>query len=197
MKPEKVAKSRNNTKKTLKADLQTKENSSNWQGFTSSPERSSRSTTSSSQGSINSPEEAFVECFTDEKDKSERESNIDICALAEKCVLEEIEHVEHHKELNTAVQAEPVPHSYCTSRNKMIPVLDLTFEEEFKIHELEAMKENLLDGCFKIYLEFPNFLKCFSSVFSSLSLGVCPVISTERVLSGQNYIRNYILNPKW
>ena len=38
-------------------------------------------------------------------------------------------------------------------------VLDLTFEEEFRIHELLVRKENLLDGIFEVSLQFPKFLE--------------------------------------
>ena len=38
------------------------------------------------------------------------------------------------------------------------PNLDFTFEEEFRIYELLVRKDHLLDECFEISLQVPNFL---------------------------------------
>ena len=66
------------------------------------------------------------------------------------------------------------------------PVLDFTLEEEFRLYELEAMKENLFNGCFKIFLGFPNCLENISKALTSLNQGESCGFSRERVLSKCN-----------
>ena len=72
------------------------------------------------------------------------------------------------------------------------PVLDFTLEEEFRVYELEAMKENLFNGCFKIFLGFPNFLENISKALKSLNQGETCGFSRERVLSFHRKTRNYL-----
>ena len=74
-------------------------------------------------------------------------------SLAEECVLEESKQVENNKDHECS--------SLCTLSLKE-PVLNFTLEEEFRVYELGAMKEILFDGCFKIFLGFPNFLENIS-----------------------------------
>ena len=216
MKPEKVGKNGNKTKKTPKANHQTKDNgcghpsqlvilhaykdnSDNWQ-VSPSPTDTTCST-SSSPNSIASQEENYGE-YSNEKDEGKsdedksRQNIIHISSLAENFVLGEIEQVEHHKIISTAnIETKPDPHSYCSLTSFMSPVLELTFEEEFKIHELDAIKENLLDGCFKaISSELPNVIKKLSLALIAKSLGLFPAISSENVLTRQNRMRNCMKN---
>ena len=104
-------------------------------------------------------------------------------SLAEECVLEESKLVENNKYYDST--------SLCTLSLKE-PVLNFTLEEEFRVYELEAMKENLFNGCFKIFLGFPNFLENISKALTSLNQGESCGFSRERVLSFHRKTRNYL-----
>jgi hypothetical protein len=94
-------------------------------------------------------------------------TNLYIEILAEECVLEESNLVDNFISRNNANQDFT---SFC-SLSISEPVVDFTLEEEFRVYELEAMKENLFDGCFKIFLGFPNFLENISKARTSLNQG--------------------------
>jgi len=57
------------------------------------------------------------------------------------------------------------------------PVLNLTFEEDFKIHELLVRKENLFDGIFQTFMEQPEFLPYWKQFLTSVN-------SRQSVLAG-------------
>jgi hypothetical protein len=89
----------------------------------------------------------------------------------------------------------PEPHSDSPFTNLMNPVLDLTLEEEFRIHELDAIKESLLDGCFKtLNRVIPHFQQICSSLLKALSQGLCPSASSEAVLIRQKIIGKVVWN---
>ena len=80
---------------------------------------------------------------------------IDISDLAEQCIFEESNKLDE-KNLST-----PLPTS---------PGLELTLEEEFKIHELMVRKENLDDDIFQLYMKVGSF-KSFKNYLMSICHG--------------------------
>ena len=66
-----------------------------------------------------------------------------------------LEENEHHF---TSIETDPTLQSDCSLTKTMVPEIGLTLEEEFKIHELDAMKENFLEGTFNPHY-FQSFLK--------------------------------------
>eukprot|EP00092_Neocalanus_flemingeri_P009419 GFUD01010133.1.p1 GENE.GFUD01010133.1~~GFUD01010133.1.p1 ORF type:complete len:492 (+),score=107.38 GFUD01010133.1:80-1555(+) len=189
MKPEKVLKNRNTIKESTKASILIKESAQDFQRFIFHPEP-----TCLTPLSLDSSEDSSGESLNANEKDENNENSIDICALAEICVLEELKQVENSKHIKTVNdQEEPVTDNYCLLTSYISPGLELTFEEEFKIHELEVMKENLLDGFFKITLEVPHYFEHFSSVLISWSLGLCTV-SPKRMLTFLNNKRNFFRN---
>ena len=104
---------------------------------------------------------------------------VDIETLAEKCVLD-------GKGLKKFVEPSDI------RVEKLQPSLRFTIEEEFKIHELEAMRESLLDGIFRIYLRFPNFLEFVSKPFSALSQGEELELSRQPILAFHKNFRYFL-----
>ena len=80
---------------------------------------------------------------------------IDISDLAEECIFEESNKLDE-KNLST-----PLPTS---------PGLELTLEEEFKIHELMVRKENLDDDIFQLYMKVASF-QSFKNYLMSICHG--------------------------
>ena len=115
-------------------------------------------------------------------------TNMDIEILAEECVLEECNLVDNLISRNIENQDSISFGSLSMSE----PVVDFTLEEEFRVYELEAMKENLFDGCFKIFLGFPNFLENISRALTSPKQGESCGFSREGVLSFHRKARNYM-----
>ena len=57
------------------------------------------------------------------------------------------------------------------------PNLEFTFEEEFRIYELLVRKDHLLDECFEISLQVPNFLDAWRDFL--LVQYQCPGLTNE------------------
>jgi len=74
--------------------------------------------------------------------------------LAEQCVVES----------ESTTHSSTEPHYIESLMGGPHAMIDFTIDEEFKVYELEAMKESLIDGCFKIQLSLPNFLGCVSKI---------------------------------
>ena len=101
-----------------------------------------------------------------------------------------LEENEHHF---TSIETDPTLQSDCSLREIMVPEIGLTLEEEFKIHELDAIKENLIEGCFKtLDREIPNFQKCLSSQLISNSQGLFP--TKESIFLMQKKIKHVFFN---
>lgn len=141
------------------------------------------SSPSTSEGSPAS----FTSTDSKEQDQDfvQTQSNVDICDIAENCVLEEMisnVNVEEIECLNDVSQLvfEVVPSATM-----------LTLDDEFKICEMEAMKSTLFITFFETLREaLPNFLKCTSLMLRSHSLGIqMPFMTTERLLKFFNRSR--------
>jgi len=177
MKPHKVAKRKKKAEETLKAaDIGKQEKDSPKQDL------SSRSSTSSNY----SYDGSFEDCFGELEEKT-----VDIAAIAEECVLEEIERNDVRKQ-TFSENFELV--NFCTLTCDIIPVMELTFEEEFRIHELDVMKENMLDGFFKFLSDRPQFLERVTTKLISMSLGLCIDQISDKILDEKEKLRNCIEN---
>ena len=126
--------------------------------------------------------------------KSNTGHMVDISDLAENCMLDVLDQFEIPKDMKISkIQTEPNTYIYFPLANLMNPVLELTLEEEFKIHELDAIKENLIEGCFKtLDREIPNFQKCLSSQLISNSQGLFPTKETMFLM--QKKIKHVFFN---
>ena len=183
MKPEKVGKNKTYRKKTLKSKQVEKETPTSWQlphsiviRFTGSVENTCTSQNEQASGNY---------------DNTEDEVNFDISTLAETCVFDELE-----QSKSVELPAMVIKHKADSSLTSLMnPVLDITLEEEFKIHQLEAIKESLFDRGFKaLQREIPNFQKMFSSLLISLSQGFSSSVSSQAILVRQKKIGTVIFN---
>jgi len=98
------------------------------------------------------------ECFVDEKEVLDNEN-------------EDREQL-YHSELYS--DSEKIEH---LSRVTSSPTFDLTFEEDFRIHELMVRKENLFDGFYNLFLEFPNFVNLWKRFLFQIK-NCCPIIQS-------------------
>jgi len=89
----------------------------------------------------------------------EDKNPLDIDALVEECVNLEV--IEKIKECEVGD---------CMDL-RTSPSFNLTHEEEFKIFELFVRKENLMDGLFKLFFQFPGFLESFQRTLLSIGHG--------------------------
>jgi len=122
-------------------------------------------------------------------------TSIDISALVEECIFEEVKSPDEGDYFNLPVtldegdfiiqneeenftqeivQREIRNHSVIV---RSPPVLNLTFEEDFKIHELLVRKENLFDGIFQTFMDQPEFLPHWKQFLTSVN-------SKQSVLAG-------------
>jgi len=108
---------------------------------------------------------------------------IDIEMLAEQCVVES----------ESTTHSSTEPHYIESLMGGPHAMIDFTIDEEFKVYELEAMKESLIDGCFKIQLSLPNFLRCVSKIFKDLSKGEEITISKQNILWYHKNFRNFLV----
>ena len=90
---------------------------------------------------------------------ADSKNTLDIDALVEECVNLEV--IEKRKECEVGD---------CTDL-RTSPSFNLTHEEEFKIFELFVRKENLMDGLFKLFFQFPGFLESFQRTLLSIGHG--------------------------
>ena len=187
MKPEKVGKNKTYRKKTLKSKQVEKETPTSWQlphsiviCFTGSAENTCTSQNEQASGNY---------------DNTEDEVNFDISTLVETCVFDELEQSTSVELPAMVIEHEADSSLYFPLTSLMNPVLDITLEEEFKIHQLEAIKESLFDEGFKaLKREIPNFQKMFSSLLISLSQGFTSSVSSQAILVRQKKIGTVIFN---
>merc|ERR1711915_338264 len=111
----------------------------------------------------------------------------DIESIAETCVLEELEDTLTMSDSVALLEHDASPTKY------KVPNLKLTFEEEFKLYELDAMKETVQMGVAEIiWKSFPKLEECISSVAACLYLGLEDQILPGPMLERQMRFRNYI-----
>eukprot|EP00092_Neocalanus_flemingeri_P034634 GFUD01037675.1.p1 GENE.GFUD01037675.1~~GFUD01037675.1.p1 ORF type:complete len:484 (-),score=111.17 GFUD01037675.1:15-1466(-) len=85
-------------------------------------------------------------------------TDFDISALVEDCVVTEVmQHVGTYEKDNLDLRGSPS--------------FQFTHEEEFKVYELFVRKENLMDGIFQIFQQFPGFVESFEKHLISLCHG--------------------------
>ena len=143
------------------------------------------------------------------------DGSIDICALVEECIFDEMKTLDDVEYISLSLTLDKEDSSdimqnkeesvtqdtdQCEIQNKSVivpssPVLNFTFEEDFKIHELLVRKENLFDGIFQTLMDHPEslpFLEQFlKSVDSKQSVyaGICINIAKRFI---KNVIADFI-----
>lgn len=130
--------------------------------------------------------------------ESSHDSNtsIDISALVEECILEEEKVPDYGHYLNNALPVtldegeasgilkneeekfKEESDDLCDNRTQSVivrstPVFNLTFEEDFKIHELLVRRENLFDATFQSLMDQPDFLQYWEQFLISVNSKNC------------------------
>lgn len=110
---------------------------------------------------------------------------VDICDIAERCVLEEIGGDVNVDDVNINLDLETLEFDMDPGALFQItPSIKLTIEEEYKICEIEAAKDLVLRSIFQILIEnIPNFKESLSLFLYSRALGVSFDMTTEKILT--------------
>jgi len=141
------------------------------------------------------------------------DGGIDICALVEECIYNETKSLDDVEYINLSITLDKEDFSeimhnkqegltqdtdqYEIENISMIvpssPVLNFTFEEEFKIHELLVRKENLFDGIFQTVMDHPESLPFWEQFLKSVDSkqSVYPGIRTN---IAKRFLKNAIAN---
>lgn len=177
MRPDKVAQRKNKSRKPKSPKQDARMN------VASSP----ASTTSSSESKdspIESPSIDDIELIAS-VNPSDDFNVVDICDIAERCVLEEIggdvnvDDVDINFDLDSP-EFDIDPEALF----QITPSLKLTIEEEYKICEIEASEDLVVRSLFQTLVEsVPDFQESISLFLYSRVLGVSFDITTEKVLT--------------
>ena len=118
-------------------------------------------------------------------DPSDDFNVVDICDIAERCVLEEIGGDVNVDDVNINIDLDTLEFDVDPSALFQItPSLKLTIEEEYKICEIEAAKEFVIRSLYQTLVEnVPNFKDCLSMFLYSRALGVSFDMTAEKVLT--------------
>ena len=84
--------------------------------------------------------------------------SLDIGDLVDECFVDGKDHCDDVKERENKKNHEENPNSDPENFKNLSFTFNLTFEEDFKIHELMVRKEKLFEEFYNIFLEFPNFV---------------------------------------
>jgi len=135
---------------------------------------------------------------SENSEDSDPDASIDICALVEECIYDEMKSLDDVEYINLSITVDKEDSSekmhnkqeslltqdtdQCEIQNLSViipssPVINFTFEEDFKIHELLVRKENLLDGIFQTFMNHPGSLPFWEQFLKSVD-------SKERVYAG-------------
>jgi len=158
-----------------------------------------------------------IAMFSDAKHNSPESSedsdgSIDICALVEECIFDEMKSLDAVEYISLSIPFDKEDSSeimqneqenltqetdQCEFQNISVivpsPVLNFTFEEDFKIHELLVRKENLFDGMFQTFMDHPESLMYWAQFLKSVDSkqSVYPGIRTD---VGKTLRKNVITN---
>ena len=163
-----------------------------------------------SQSSFDSEE--FVSFRDNQRSASESSqdsrNSVDITALAEECIIEEVKFKEEilylpmklllsnqesniQKDDKFTDNSEFIESYIPSLLNRSNPTLHITFEEEFRIHELLVRKDKLVDGIFQTFMELPAFQKCFEQRLKLINSGenlVFNGLCNQLVVLIRNYV---------
>jgi len=153
-----------------------------------------------------------VAMFHDVKQSSPESSedsdgSIDICALVEECIFDEMKSLDkveyislsispdkedsseimHNKQESLTQETDRIEMENISVIIPSSPVLNFTFEEDFKIHELLVRKENLFDGMFQTFMDHPEALSYWAQFLKSVD-------SKQSVYPGKTLRKNAITN---
>ena len=172
MKPDKVAQRKNKSRKPKSPKQDSKMN------IASSP-----ASTSSSE-SKESPSVDDIELIASVNPDDDF-NVVDICDIAERCVLEEIGGDVNVDDVNINFDLETLELDMDPEALFQItPSIKLTIEEEYKICEIEAAKELVLRSLYQILVEnVPNFKESISLFLYSRAFGVSFDFTTEKILT--------------
>ena len=116
-------------------------------------------------------------------DQSDTLNDVDICDIAERCVLEELGGDVNVDDVNIDIDTLNLsidPGAIL----QITPSLKLTIEEEYKICEIEAAKDLVVNSFHQTLIEnVPNFQESISLFLYSISLGVSFDVTTEKILT--------------
>jgi len=127
-------------------------------------------------------------------DQNDTLNDVDICDIAERCVLEELGGDVNVDDVNIDIDTLNLsidPGAIL----QITPSLKLTIEEEYKICEIEAAKDLVVNSFHQTLIEnVPNFQESISLFLYSISLGVSFDMTTEKILTLMRKCREAILN---
>jgi len=117
---------------------------------------------------------------------------IDIGSLVDECFFEDGNHenVNEKKLLSPIVFGSEISQLLSVERS---PTFRITFEEEFRIHELIVRKERLFEGIYNTYFEVPNFVNVWERFLLEIKNG-CPVIKSAFHPRMKSVVFNNFLN---
>ena len=173
MKPDKVAQRKNKSRKPKSPKQDSRMN------IASSPASTSSSESKESPASVDDIELIASVIPNDDFNV------VDICDIAERCVLEEIGGDVNVDDVNINFDLETLELDMDPEALFQItPSIKLTIEEEYKICEIEAAKELVLRSLYQILVEnVPNFKESISLFLYSRALGVSFDLTTEKILT--------------
>jgi len=133
-------------------------------------------------GSSSSCDSNENESMFDEQEFENKEQ-IDICDIAEQCVMEEIR---PDNDITDLVNVETLDIDEDILSNifiDLVPSLKLTMEEEFRICELEVNKDHLIESFFStLGKQHPRFINCMQLMIYSVTLGMSFDLTTSKLL---------------
>jgi len=170
MKPDKVAQRKNKSRKPKSPKQDSRMN------IASSPASTSSSESKESPSSVDDIE--LIASVNPDDDFNV----VDICDIAERCVLEEIGGDVNVDDVNINFDLETLEFDMDPEALFQItPSIKLTIEEEYKICEIEAAKELVLRSLYQILVEnVPNFKESISLFLYSRAFGVSFDFTTEK-----------------
>ena len=173
MKPDKVAQRKNKSRKPKSPKQDSRMN------IAGSPASTSSSESKESPASVDDIELIASVIPNDDFNV------VDICDIAERCVLEEIGGDVNVDDVNINFDLETLEFDMDPEALFQItPSIKLTIEEEYKICEIEAAKELVLRSLYQILVEnVPNFKESISLFLYSRALGVSFDLTTEKILT--------------
>ena len=115
---------------------------------------------------------------------------IDICDIAERCVLEELSSNVNTDEIIMDISNDLESSSSCSAIMDLMPSIKFTIEEEYRLCELQASKELLTKAMVETWCEgVPNFREKIGMMLFSKSMGISLDITTEQIINFLNIAR--------
>ena len=117
---------------------------------------------------------------------------VDECFVKEDGVCETV--IKRHK---SELSQETFVESHQKLLDERLPhglIFHITFEEDFRIHELEVKKKNLLSSFYNFFIDIPSFLNYWKRFLSQINIGNTIMDSSFQVNYYKTNHQNLILD---